>query len=565
MKVTLTVHGKERDGEIFEFKKPGSFLFGSSKHAQCRITGDPYVSRSHFYLVVDPGDVRLCDLQSTNGTEVDGVLYTGGKGTEPSGEEDHPTFVKGEDFAEGEEVLLHDGSVIEAGYTRITVAIKADPRCSACGAAISAGGEEHADEEEVLLCEQCRENEKQAQAEQARRDQEHQQEELAKAHEQAHRLAEQRMARENRIRAARLLMEGQRLLLRGRKTEALRVLNEAASLDPGNAAIAQAMRRAQALPPRGAVRSPQAPGGSDEMMRRVLRNLGMAAPKGPIPDLPDYTIVRKIKQGGMGAVFEATSHATNQKVAIKVIIPENPITEAALKRFRREILITQELRHPHIVKTIDGNRVGDHLWLALEFIDRGWDVQKEMRERGGRIPLMEAVRYILQALEGLACAHRHKARIVHRDIKPPNILLARDSSGYIPKLSDFGLAKCLEESELNGSIVTARGMSMGTLPYMPPEQVVDVTTAEPPADVFSMGATLYHMLTGKLIRDFARTQNVMIRQVVQEKVIPIEKRNPRIPMALAHVINKSLHLEPAGRYRDGVEFKEALEAVVESI
>jgi len=184
-----------------------------------------------------------------------------------------------------------------------------------------------------------------------------------------------------------------------------------------------------------------------------------------------------------------------------------------------------------------------------------------MKHYRGRIPLPEAVELASQSLEGLAFAHRVK-HVVHRDIKPANILLPGNDRWRTAKVSDFGLAKSLEDSGLNGSIMTKPAVCMGTLPYMPPEQAIDVRTATPTADVFSMGATLYEMVTGRYVRDFSRVQNEAIRQVVQDPVVPVQERDPSIPGALAAVIDKSLSLDPSERFADAEAFKGALQGAV---
>jgi pSer/pThr/pTyr-binding forkhead associated (FHA) protein len=538
MKVTLTVHGKELNGKPFRFTEQGSFLFGSAPDATCRITGDPYVSRHHFYLLVGISDVRLRDLQSTNGTEVDGKLYRGGV----SESEASPlnTFVKGEDPPPGEDVLLRDGSVIEVGYTKISVVIEADVECALCGATIPPNQKSSAKSGDAYICQDCR----------------------SKHIEEGKRVEK----------VLKLINEGNAFLGQRKGREALAKFQEAEKLDAVNPNVRVGLAKARQLiarpvpPPvvgaggRGAGPAP-AGGRSDVLLRAILEQLNMPRPKGPIPKVPGYEIVQLLAQGGMGAVFEGRRQTDGAKVAIKVILPDRPLTRETLSRFRREIQLTRELcsshpLHPNIVQFFDGGDANGLLWMALEFIERGWDISHEMRQRGGRIPRNEAVGYMLKALDGLSYAHG-KA-IIHRDLKPPNILLAPGSPRFMPKVTDFGLAKCLENAQLNMSIVTKPGASMGTLPYMPPEQVVDVRTATRAADVFSMGATLYHMLTGHYNRNYARNQNVTIRQVVQDKIVPVQDRDRTIPTPLALVINRSQELEPEKRYPDGAALREAL-------
>ncbi len=261
----------------------------------------------------------------------------------------------------------------------------------------------------------------------------------------------------------------------------------------------------------------------------------------------------------MGVVLKAMRTRDGRVVAIKIVRPDRDISPEARSRFRREIAIVRELQHPHVIELLDFGEAKGLPWFAMEFVEDGLEMAKQMKRRRGRIPLLEGVSFAIQALDGLEFAHRVK-KIVHRDIKPPNILLPKAGSGYFAKLGDFSIAKSLENSGLNGSIMTKPDVCMGTLPYMPPEQAIDVRTATPTADVFSMGATLYHVLTGRLIRDFSTRPNEAIRQVVQDPVVPIQERDPSIPDALASVIDGSLSMDPGARYADAAEFRAALQS-----
>ncbi|MFQ5472734.1 MAG: serine/threonine-protein kinase [Dehalococcoidia bacterium] len=288
-------------------------------------------------------------------------------------------------------------------------------------------------------------------------------------------------------------------------------------------------------------------------------------PNGALPRIPGYEVVRELDRGGMGLVVEAKRLSDARTVAIKVVRPDLPPTKERKSRFKREIRMTRELDHPHIIEFIEGDEFSGLLWFAMEYIEDGYDIAKHIKRHRGRIPMQEAVKLVLQALDALDYAYRDKG-VVHRDIKPPNVFLVKREDGYTVKVSDFGLAKSLESSGLNGSVFTQPGLCMGTLPYMPPEQVIDVRSAKPSADVFSIGATLYQMLTGRYIRDFRfdhrRHQSEAIRQVVDEPVIPIRSRDRSVPARLAAIIDKSLELDPRDRYTDAREFKAALRGAV---
>ena len=504
MKVTLTIQGDEKDGKTFEFTEMGSLLFGRSTKAQCQIQKDPYVSRSHFLLIVNPSDVRLRNLSRTNGTEADGVLYT--QARQAVEDSEAQTMIKGDDTDEPAEAILHDGSQIECGYTRITVSVQEDDVaddvdeadalpdvfCGHCGARIPGRESKAAHRDGCFVCPACR----------------------------------------------------------GKGPAAPQPI------------VGGRPRRPPAVPrPQPRPRQPaRRPGQADQLMEDVLRRLGIPKPAGRIPEIPGYSILGRLSGGGMGVIFRGVRLSDDRPVALKMVRPDRRISSSARSRFKRERTIARRLKHDHIIDTFDGGEVNGLLWMAMEYIDEGYDVEKHIARSGGRIPQREAVTLILQALEALTFAFEQEG-IVHRDIKPPNILLKSAGSAYTAKLSDFGLAKSLEDAGLNESMVTKEGTCMGTVPYMPPEQVIDVRTATPAADVFSMGATLYQMLTGNLVRNFParmKPENEVLRQIVDEPVIPVEKRDRSIDRRLACAVNRSLELDPADRYPDAVTFAEAL-------
>lgn len=492
MKVTLTVHGKERDGEKFEFTEPGTLLFGRSEKAQCRIRNDKYVSRSHFLLLINPPEVRLRNLSKANGTEVDGVLYRQDTHTDEGSEAQ--TAVKGEED-EPVEAILRDGSEIEAGYTRITVAIEAAAYCTKCSSPIHMRPQEGEPSVEDYLCAPCRK---------------------ARWKKQWHPPEKPQQA----------------------------PLPPAPRPGVGRNGLPRPSARPQ-----------------DRMVALILQRLGLSRPQGVIPSILGYEVHRIVDEGAMGIVFEATRCLDDRHVAIKVIKPQYAVRPNAKKRFLRETCITRALRHTHIIEFIDGGEANGLFWFAMEYVPRGYDILKHMKSCGGRIPQAEALRLMLQALDGLAFAHREKA-VVHRDLKPPNILLVSANGDYVAKITDFGIAKSLEDTGLNGSSLTSGGI-MGTIGYMPPEQVTDVRNVTLASDVFAMGATLYHMLTGELNRDYPRgNQNEAIRQVVDLPVIPIRERDRSIAGSLACVIEKSMNLEPEARYPSAMEFKAAIEAAM---
>jgi serine/threonine-protein kinase len=160
---------------------------------------------------------------------------------------------------------------------------------------------------------------------------------------------------------------------------------------------------------------------------------------------------------------------------------------------------------------------------------------------------------ISQVLDGLGYAH--EKGIVHRDLKPSNILLVRMGSNLTALIADFGLAKNFQRAGLSG--MTMSGACSGTLPFMPPEQVVNFRDVKPVADIFSAGATLYVMLTGQCVYDFKEGED-QVRALLEKRIVPIRKRRVKLPEKLMDVVDRATQAEPEKRFQSVKEMKAAL-------
>src|SRR5439155_10299253 len=211
--------------------------------------------------------------------------------------------------------------------------------------------------------------------------------------------------------------------------------------------------------------------------------------------------------------------------------------DEALARFGREIEILARLNHPNVVRSYDVLRTRTQLYLVLEFID-GCDFGQLVRQRGP-LPIPEAVGYMVQAAGGLAYAHR--CGIIHRDLKPANLLLAQDG---VVKLLDLGLARILRQEE--ESDLTLKGACFGTPDFMAPEQAEDASQADARSDLYSLGATLFHLLTGELpVRGgsyFHRLQQLLI-----QPPRPLALARPEVPPDLAALVDRLRARAPAER------------------
>jgi len=270
---------------------------------------------------------------------------------------------------------------------------------------------------------------------------------------------------------------------------------------------------------------------------------------------PGYRTNELLGKGGMGEVLRAIRESDGQEVALKVLRPMGGAPKKASELFLREMEIIRQLDHPNIVRYLDSGRTGENVYVILEYCNRG-SVADLMPRHGGRLPIDLGLAILDQVLRGLA--HAHARNLVHRDIKPPNILLKGTRTDWRAKLADFGLAKCLDNVGLSG--LTATGDYGGTVSFMPREQLTNYKRVRPASDVWSMAATFYAMVAGVPPR-VVRPGQDPIDAVLQGRVTPIREHLPEMTPRLASVIDQALSPLPEARYANAAIFRTALNDV----
>jgi len=284
----------------------------------------------------------------------------------------------------------------------------------------------------------------------------------------------------------------------------------------------------------------------------VVSQLTREPPPEDRRQLADYHIERELGRGGMGVVYLARRR-DEPPVALKTILPAGASSDVAIARFLREASTLRRLDHPHIVALRDLGHADGRLYFAMDYVE-GSDAAQLVKQHGGSLPIARAVDLTCQALEGLAYAHGHG--FVHRDIKPHNLLVARQDGRDFVRVADFGLARLYQTSTLSG--LTLQGDFGGSIGYVAPEQITHFRQAKPPADQYSAAATLYYLLTGHTPHDLQGRIEQKLLAILQDEPVPIRERRRDVPHKLAEVVHRALSREPRHRYPNANALSTAL-------
>jgi eukaryotic-like serine/threonine-protein kinase len=288
--------------------------------------------------------------------------------------------------------------------------------------------------------------------------------------------------------------------------------------------------------------SESAPPG-DDLRPGSSASLGRSDPLHEVRVLGEYRILRRLGEGGMGAVYLGYDGTTRRTVALKVLNEALVSNQNYIDRFYREARSGGQLNHPNIVRTYSAGQdsATGKYYLVLEFVD-GPSAQN-LLSRHGRLAVADAVHLTLHIARALE--HVHSRNIVHRDIKPDNILVTRSG---VAKLGDLGLAKRTDEL----SHLTEARQGFGTTAYMPYEQAISARRADARSDIYALGATLYHLITGRV--PFPGDNHLEIIEKKKQGIFaPAGFFEPAVPACMDRILAKMLAREPSDRYQTASE------------
>jgi serine/threonine-protein kinase len=264
-----------------------------------------------------------------------------------------------------------------------------------------------------------------------------------------------------------------------------------------------------------------------------------------------YTIEGEIGRGGMGVVYRARDERLQRRVAIKVLPPEFAFQQDIRERFTREAQTAARLSHPHIVPIHSVGEGEGLVYFVMGYVD-GESVAARIRRRG-RLPAEEARRIMMETADALSAAHAFS--VIHRDIKPDNILL-EGTRGRV-MVTDFGIAKAL--SSTSGATLTGIGVAIGTPAFMSPEQAAGEREIDGRSDVYSLGVVTYQMLTGALPFSAPSVAGILMKQIT-ELAPDIRTKRPDIPDDLAAAVSRCLEKDPENRWPSADALRRALES-----
>ncbi len=267
-----------------------------------------------------------------------------------------------------------------------------------------------------------------------------------------------------------------------------------------------------------------------------------------------YVIQDRVGSGSMGRVYMARHMLMDRLAAIKVVAPENINNDRVLARFQREMRLVGRLDHPNVVRAFDADKIGDLMYIVMEYVP-GTSLSQRLRKRGP-LPIAETVDHIAQAAAGLQ--HAHDQGVVHRDVKPSNLLIR--NADRVVKVADLGLAALVQDDESPDTFKTAQGIAVGTIDYMSPEQATG-QELDGRSDIYSLGCTWYHILTGQMpFQGDSPIDRLGAR--INGTAPPVTDLRPDVPRSVVRVLDRMMTNKPEERFQTAGEVAEILDQLL---
>ncbi len=271
----------------------------------------------------------------------------------------------------------------------------------------------------------------------------------------------------------------------------------------------------------------------------------------------DWDVIKVLGVGLFGSSY-LLQHRDNKKMAVlKLMLPKIAASDELKDRFLEETAAIRKIQHPNMVEFYESGYRNGIFYFLMEYCNIG---NLESLRHGGIVKPGDLILSMLQALEPLTQAHSNG--FVHRNLKPQNILLHTAEKKIFVKISDFGLSRSFSLNGLSGMTLT--GGAAGSYPYLPRELLVDFKYSRPESDIWSIGATMYNLLTGEFPRNFSHSRDPL-DVILHGDIIPIGSRNSSIPKEMAEIIDRAVRNNPADRYKHAGEMLSALQRVYKSI
>ncbi|MBF0609441.1 MAG: protein kinase [Magnetococcales bacterium] len=286
-----------------------------------------------------------------------------------------------------------------------------------------------------------------------------------------------------------------------------------------------------------------------------------------------YILLNEVGRGGMGIVYRAVHQNTRRMCAVKKIHPSVIYDDRYIMLFEREIAVQSKVIHPNLVRLLDKGATGETCYFVSELLPGGSVSNLLLKSTSKRIPAPLACSITIDILKGLSALHENG--FIHRDIKPSNFLLSLpgETGSYRAKICDYGLAKSYEDAGNSFFDITKTGGGFaGSIMYMSPELIKNYKYSKPPVDVYSVGVSLYYMLTGTYTVDISRLPSERsdnsgltrhaVELVLDEPAVELLKRDPTLPLSLARVVDKAVSKNAYASFQTANEFIEGLENVM---